>query len=397
MTKPIEAPTTQSAPAVFPWMPILILGFAWFLAVAIELSPAGLLGAISADLNVSPAAVGTLTSLYALGNAILVLPLTAFALRFSRRSALNVVMVVFVASNVLVALATSLIVADVGRFVGGACYALICTLFPAVAVRIAGPQHAGKALTVLFASTSLGTALGAPLASLAGDAAGWRPVFMGAAVLAGVAGILMSFIVPAVREGHTEPLSLRQTVRLPGVFRVAMGWALVMLANFIVLTYIDAYLDNVGLPAYWTGITLFVIGISGLIGVILIGQVSRRSLYTSLVASPVSVAVGFLVLFCSNGNLIVILSGAALSGLGIAAAVVVYQQTILLTGHRAPETATSIGVVLVQAGFAAGATVGGVALDLLGVATIPLVALVFTIGSIIIAISLRRTVQQSAA
>lgn len=397
MTKPIEAPTTQSAPVVFPWMPILILGFAWFLAVAIELSPAGLLGAISADLNVSPAAVGTLTSLYALGNAILVLPLTAFALRFSRRSALNAVMVVFVASNVIVAIAPSLIVADIGRFVGGACYALICTLFPAVAVRIAGPRHAGKALTVLFASTSLGTALGAPLASLAGDAAGWRPVFMGAAVLAGVAGILMSFIVPAVREGHTEPLSLRQTVRLPGVFRVAMGWALVMLANFIVLTYIDAYLDNVGVPAYWTGITLFVIGISGLIGVILIGQVSRRSLYTSLVASPVTVAVGFLVLLCSNGNLVVILSGAALSGLGIAAAVVVYQQTILLTGHRAPETATSIGVVLVQAGFAAGATVGGMTLDLLGVATIPLVALVFTIGSIIIAISLRRTVHQPTA
>jgi predicted MFS family arabinose efflux permease len=205
----------------------------------------------------------------------------------------------------------------------------------------------------------------------------------------------MSFIVPAIRGGQEKQLSVRQTVRLPGVFRVAMGWALVMLANFIVLTYIDAYLDDVGMPSYVTGITLFIMGISGLIGVILIGQVSARSIYAALVASPVIVALGFVVLFFSHGNLALIFVGVGLSGLGIAAAVVVYQQTILLTGRRAPETATSIAVVLVQAGFAAGATIGGVTLDLLGVATIPLVALAFTIGSIIIAVTLRHTIRNS--
>ena len=63
----------------FPWLSILVLGFAWFLAVAIELSPAGLLGAIAADLDVSVVAVGTMTTFYALGNALLVLPLTSLA------------------------------------------------------------------------------------------------------------------------------------------------------------------------------------------------------------------------------------------------------------------------------------------------------------------------------
>jgi predicted MFS family arabinose efflux permease len=139
------APSTEpAAPTRFPWAPILILGFAWFLAVAIELSPAGLLGGIATDLNISTAAAGTLTTSYALGNAILVLPLTALALRFSRRSALNAVMVAFVASNVIVAMAPTLVLADVGRFLGGACYALICTLFPAVAVRISGPGTQGR-------------------------------------------------------------------------------------------------------------------------------------------------------------------------------------------------------------------------------------------------------------
>jgi predicted MFS family arabinose efflux permease len=378
-------------------VPILVLGLAWFLAVAIELSPAGLLGGIAADLNISTAAAGTLTTSYALGNAILVIPLTALALRFSRRSALNVVMVAFVASNVIVALAPTLVVADVGRFLGGACYALICTLFPAVAVRVAGPRHAGKAITVVFAATSLGIALGAPLAASAGNALGWRVTFVAAAVLALIAGVLMSFIVPAVRERQDKGLSLIQTARLPGVLRVAIGWALVMLAHFVVLTYIDAYLEDLGIPKYITSVTLFLIGASGLVGTILIGRLSSRSVYASLVVAPITVAVGFAVLFFSGGNLIIVLIAVALWGLGTAAAVVVYQQAILLAGRRTPETATSIGVLLAQAGFAAGATVGGVTLDSFGVAAIPLAASAFVVGSIIIATTLRNTIRNATS
>ena len=397
LTDPAGAATEPAAPTRFPWAPILVLGFAWFLAVAIELSPAGLLGSIAADLNISTAAAGTLTTFYALGNAILVLPLTALALRFSRRSALNVVMVAFVASNVIVAVAPTLAVADAGRFLGGACYALICTLFPAVAVRISGPRHAGKAITVVFAATSLGVALGAPLASLAGNAFGWRVTFLASAALALIAGVLMSFTVPAVRERQAKGLSLIQTARLPGVMRVAIGWALVMLAHFVVLTYIDAYLEDLGVPKYITSVTLFLIGASGLVGTILIGRVSSRSAYAALLSAPVTVAVGFVVLFFSGGNLAVVLIAVALWGLGVAAAVVVYQQAVLLTGRRAPETATSIGVLLAQAGFAVGATVGGVTLDSFGVATIPLVALAFVVGSIIIATTLRNTMRNAPA
>jgi predicted MFS family arabinose efflux permease len=62
--------------------PMLVLGFAWFLGVAIELSPSGLLTAIAGDFRVSIATAGTHTTFYALGEgALLVLPLTALALR----------------------------------------------------------------------------------------------------------------------------------------------------------------------------------------------------------------------------------------------------------------------------------------------------------------------------
>ena len=398
MTTTSHHPTQQeaSAPERFPWLPILVLGFAWFLAVAIELSPAGLLTAIAEDLDVSVVAVGTMTTFYALGNAILVLPLTALAIRFARRTALNLVMLVFVGSNLAVALAPTIIVADIARFVGGAAYCVICTLFPAVVVRIAEPRHAAKAITVVFTATSLGVAFGAPIASLAGNALGWRVTFLAAAGLALIAGVLMSFLVPKIKEGAHKPLTLIQTARLPGVLCVAVGWSFVMLAHFVVLTYIEAYLKSLGLATYVTSISLFLIGLGGILGTLFISRISNRSVFAALVAAPSLVAAGFAIIFLVGSNLVVVLIAIALWGIGLAATVVIYQQTILLTGRKAPETATSIGVLLAQAGFAAGSTVGGATITFLGVAAIPLVALAFVIGSIIIATSLRRIINQAS-
>lgn len=376
-------------PTRFPWIPVLALGFAWFLGVAIELGPSGLLTGIAADLDVSIAAAGTLTTSYALGNAILVLPLTALVVRFPRRPTLVVVMAVLVLSTLVVAVAPSLPVADGGRFLGGGAYAVMCTLFPAVIVRTAGPGHAGKAITVAFTATSLGTALGGPLASLTGGAFGWRATFLGAAALVLVAGVLMTLAVPPLPGTRRGGLSVLQTARLPGVLRVAVGWSLVMLAHFVVLTYIDAYLQDLGAPRYLTSLTLLVIGVGGIVGTLAIGVVSARSAAAALLVAPVLVALGFVVLLLGGEHLVAALAGVLLWGVGVSAVVVVYQKALLLTGARAPESATSIGVLLAQSGFAAGATIGGITLSTVGLRAVPLVALLFVLASILIAVTLR--------
>jgi predicted MFS family arabinose efflux permease len=385
------APVT--APTPFPWWPILVLGLAWFLGVAIELSPTGLLTQIASDLEVSISAAGSLTTFFALGNALLVIPLTAYALRFARRPTLIVVMLLLVVSTVIVAVAPTLLVANAGRFLGGAAYGLICTLFPAVVVRLAGPGNAIKGMTVVFTATSLGMALGAPIASLTGNAVGWRLTFLAAAMPVMIAGILMSFVIPQMRDSHHENLTAIQTARLSGVLKVAIGWALIMLAHFVVLTYIDAYLQQISAPPYATSIALFLIGTGAVIGTLLIGHVSSRSLFAALLTAPALVAAGFAVLILGGSNLVVALIGIGLWGIGTAAAVVVYQQALLMTGARAPETAISIGVVLVQGGFAIGATIGGVTIDLVGTQAIPLVALVFVVAAIILAAPLRPVIR----
>jgi predicted MFS family arabinose efflux permease len=370
-----------------------VLGFAWFLGVSIELSPAGLLTGIAGDLHVSVAAVGTLTTLFALGNVLFVLPSTALSLRFTRRAAIEAAMALFVLSDLTVALAPSVLIADIGRFAGGAAYGMVCALFPSVAVHIAGRRFSAKAMTFIFTATTMGMVLGAPLASLGGAAFGWRVTFVGAAALSLVAGVLLWFAVPHIRTQRGHGVPLLQALRIPALLGVCVAWALLMIGHFTVLTYIDAYLKHVGAPEFVTGISLALLGVGGVVGVLAFGQVLKRSVVAGLLAGPVCVLIPFAMFALSGGALAVDLVAIAVWGAGFCGTVVAYQHAILVVGRRAPETATSIGVLLAQSGFAIGANAGGVAVDLLGIAAIPLVAAVFVLGAIALAATLGRTVR----
>ncbi|MFW6186457.1 MAG: MFS transporter [Actinomycetota bacterium] len=381
----------------FPWLPILALGAAGFLGLTVELSPAGLLGEIARDLDVSLAAVGTLTTFFALGNALLILPLTALALRFVRRTALVSVMAAFVISNIVVAATPTIAVADIGRFIGGGSYAVLCALVPAVAVRMAGPRYTGRALTITIGANTLGMALGAPLASLTGDAFGWRMVFLAAAGIAVLLAVLLSLTVPHLRSAPEHRVPLLEAMRLPGLLRVAGGWSLLMLGHFVVLTYIDAYLHDLGVAAFVTSIALFVLGAGGVLGVVLIGRLAQRSLFAALIAAPAVVAVAFAVLALHSPALPVVLGAITLWGIGFSATVMVYQQALLQVGQKAPETATSIGVLLSQIGFAIGATLGGVVVETLGVTALPIVAATVALATIALATTLRPTIEKARA
>lgn len=123
-------PATAARPgtAATSWLTVVVLAAAGFLALAVELSPAGLLTRIAPDLDVSVATAGSLTALYSLGNAVLVLPLTALAVRFDRRTILAATLMVFVLGNALVMVADGLPVALAGRFVSGGAHGLLMAL-----------------------------------------------------------------------------------------------------------------------------------------------------------------------------------------------------------------------------------------------------------------------------
>lgn len=387
--------SSQTGTERFPWLVILVLAFAGFLALAVELSPAGLLNQMAPGLNTNVAMAGSLTALYSLGNAILALPLTSLAVRFSRRFSLTGTLLVFVAGNAVVFFASDLMPALVGRFISGGAHGLLMSLAPAVAIGVAGLKHERRALSIVIGANTVGIALGAPLASLVGTTLGWRATFLGAALLSLVCALLLSLRIPPMRAEQTQQMPLTQAIRQPGVLRIGAGWMLMMIAYMAVITYIDPYLAALDAPPLLTSLSLFIFGTGGVAGVWLGGQIAERSRLAALISMPVLMAGSLAVMSLGIATIPVLLVLLFVWGIGFSGLVMVWQQTLLLVGFRSPEKSMGIGVVLTQAGMAVGAVLGGLVLDRFGVLATPLLGAIITVATLSLLIGIRPILTQA--
>lgn len=370
-------PTAAGRREHFPLFTVIVLAFTGFLSLTTELLPAGLLTQIGPDLNVTVGVAGLMTSAYALGNVITVIPLTRVAIRLPRRTALVLIVLLFVISNLAVVFAPNITLAVIGRFVGGAAHGLIWALLPAVVQRLGGTRYVGRAMTIVFTANSLALALGAPLSSLLGNSLGWRMAFLVAAAVALVIAIILAAVVPHMHSENAEHVPLHRAAMLPGAMRVCIAWALVMLGHFAMLTYIAPYLERLGVGDGIVSVSLFVLGAAGIVGVWIGGRVGQHSLIAGLIGSPVLIAVAFIALLVAPSSIPIIVVILVVWGMGFSGTVLLYQQAVLATGRRAPETVTSISVVLSQLGIALGATAGGIGVEVFGVRWLPLIGLIF--------------------
>ncbi|WP_323958839.1 MFS transporter [Arthrobacter sp. JZ12] len=377
------------------WLTLFVLATAGFLALAVELSPAGLLTRMAPDLGSDVATAGSLTALYSVGNAVLVIPLTAWVLRFNRRNVLSAALLIFALSNVAVAVSSELAPALVARFVAGGAHGLLMVLSPVVAMRVVHPDHRGKALAIVIGANTVGIAVGAPLTSIIGTTFGWQATFHAAAGLALICAVLLWVTVPSFRTQREARVSIMETLRQPGVGRLAVAWALMMMGYLGVITYIDPYLAELGAPPVLVSGALFVFGVAGLIGVWAAARIASKSRMIALVSMPSVMVVALAAMALAISNIGIILLLLAFWGAGFAGAILINQQVLLQVGWRAPETAGSIGVVFSQAGMAVGSVLGGVVLSTTGVLTVPLLGAVSIAVAMLLFIGLSKTVRHA--
>jgi predicted MFS family arabinose efflux permease len=144
----VTSTTDRATTTRFPWPATLVPASAGLLTRTVELSPAALLTRTAPDLNASVAMTGSLTALHSPGNAILTLPMTLPAVRFSRRFSPTATLLVPVADNALVFFASDLVPTLASRFTAGGAHRPLTSLAPAVAVSAATP-HADQLVTII--------------------------------------------------------------------------------------------------------------------------------------------------------------------------------------------------------------------------------------------------------
>lgn len=351
----------------------------------------GLLPEVAADFGVSEAEAGWFISGYALAVVVGALALTAAVTRFERKPVLAVLLVLFVAGNLISATAPDYWMMMAGRIVAALSHGAFFGIGAVVAAGMVPPTKKAGAIAIMFTGLTAANVLGVPFGTMLGQAAGWRSTFWaiaGIGVLA-LAGILA--LVPRTTDdgGASRAASASRAPGAPpatdassgaGVrsasgglaselraFRSGQVWLSILVTilgyggMFGAFTYIAFTLTEVsGFAPATVPWLLIVFGVGLFIGNTVGGKAADRNVdRTLLVVLSVLVVVLAAFALTAGSQPLTIASLVLMGGFGFAT-VPGLQMRVMKYAEAAPTLASGANIGAFNVGNALGAWLGGV-------------------------------------
>ncbi|MEU5162693.1 Cmx/CmrA family chloramphenicol efflux MFS transporter [Streptomyces sp. NPDC020875] len=399
---------------------VYMLGLAVFAQGTSEFMLSGLAPDIAADLDVSVAATGALTSAFAMG-MIAGAPLMAvLSLRWPRRRALLVFLAVFVAAHVVGALTSDFGVLLATRVVGALANAGFIAVGMATATGLVPADAKGRAVSVLVSGITLSIVAGVPAGAVLGQLWGWRAAFWAVALICLPVVLAIVRSIPGGRpgtDGSAEspagtggavgavggagvPSARRElrALRRPRLLVTLAVAALMNAATFATFAYLAPVMTDVaGFAEHWMPVVLVAFGVGAFAGVTVSGRTADRRPMRLLVPGGAGLLAGWSVFALSAGYgpaaLVLVLVLGLLS-------FAVGSTLITLAVYAAPEAPTlggSYATAALNAGAAIGPGVAGAAIGAgLGYRSAPwssaaLVALALVVAGAARTVAARRT------
>lgn len=356
-------------PATPAWMAVFSLAMGVFGLLTAEYLPASLLTPMAAELGVSEALAGqavTVTAVAALFSGLLLPGLTR---GIDRRVVLLGFSVLMIASNLLVAFSSSLIVLLVMRILLGIALGGFWSMAAAVAMRLVPPTLLPRALSIIFSGIAVGTVVAVPLGSYLGGLYGWRSAFVAAAAVGVVTLVFQLFTLPPLAP--RRPARLRTVLEVllrPGIAVGMLACVLVHTGHFALFTYIRPFLESTsGVGAEGLALMLLGFGAANFVGTLLAGWLLEKSPRGTMVLMPALVGVTALALVglpASVPGQVVLL---ALWGMAFGGVPVAWSNWVARAVPDQAESAGGMVVASVQSAIAAGAAAGGAMFSFSGI------------------------------
>lgn len=323
----------------------------------------GLLPQVAADLQVSVPVAGLLVSGYALSVVVGAPLITALGSRVPRKRLLIGLTVLFVLGNLLCAVADSYPLLMVGRVVAALCHGAFFGVGAVVAAGLVAPDRQARAIALMFTGLTVANVLGVPMGTALGQEFGWRSTFWAVTAL-GVVGLLGILVLVPPQPASDGLRGELEVFRRPGVWLALGTTALGFGAVFASFTYIAPMMTEVAGFSPGAVTWLLVLFGAGLcVGNVLGGRAADRSLMPSLYAILAVLAVVLAVfVFTARSQ---VLGAVTIGLLGVAgfATVAPLQSWVLQQAEGAPALASAANIAAFNLGNAAGAWLGGVAID----------------------------------
>ncbi|WP_243696213.1 MFS transporter [Labedella phragmitis] len=286
-----NGPTTMSSARIR--LALLALAVGGFGIGTTEFAAMGLLPEIASDLfpalsasdpERANARAGLLISAYALGVVVGAPTINAFIARFRRDRVLVVLAVAFTVTNLAAALAPTFELILVFRFLAGIPHGAYFGIAALVAAQLMGPGKRARGVAIAMAGLTIANVIGVPLATLVGQAFGWRVAFVLVAAVFAVATVSVRIAVPRVDGAAGQTMRRELTVFRNGrVWFALLTGCIVLGGLFAVYTYLSPIATELaGLPGGVVPWVLATVGIGMTVGNLVGGRLADWSVMRSL-------------------------------------------------------------------------------------------------------------------
>lgn len=325
----------------------------------------GLLPELADDFGMTIPAAGLLVSGYAIGVAIGGPPLTMLGARLPRKTMLMALMGLFIAGNLLSALAPSYGVLMVGRFLAAFAHGAYFGVGSVVAADLVAPQKRASAIALMFTGLTLANVVGVPLGTWIGQAFGWRSTFW---VVVGIGIVALIGVIALVpRQPRPSGAGIRSEL---ATFRKGSVWlALAMTVFgfapvFAIITFIAPIMTGVG--GFSPGavpVVMALFGVGLVVGNLVGGKLADRAVMPAIYGSVALLAGLSVVVALVAGNQIAFVVAIMLFGAAGFATASPLQTRVLDAAAGAPLLASAANIGAFNVGNALGSFVAGLTID----------------------------------
>jgi MFS transporter, DHA1 family, inner membrane transport protein len=345
---------------------LLALMLSTFTICTAEWGIAGLLPSLSSDLLISIPTAGLLVTFYALGVAVGGPILSVLTTRFSHKRVLIVFMSVFVAGNVLCALAPNYEMLVAARVLVACGHGLFFGIATIVATSLM-PGRQGFALSMLFTGVMIAQLLGVPAGTAIGNAFGWRATFWAVAAASALATIALAVVLPPSERREHASGNIGADFRALNhqqVYLTYLAVALFVTGGLTISTYLVPLMTNVThIPLVQTPWYLLILGLGGFIGNFIGGRLADWKLMPTLIAIFFGGALLHLTLVVSSKSALTLgINLLILGAVGFSFGGHVTKRILSAAGDS-PNLASTLTNTAFNIGIASGAVVGGMVLD----------------------------------
>ncbi|WP_275349316.1 MFS transporter [Proteus mirabilis] len=346
------------------FFPLFALATGAFAIGATEFTPMGLLPNIANGLSISIATAGGLITGYAVGVMIGAPIMTLSLGKLTKRHALGLLLLLFIAGNLLAAQADSYWSLMIARLITSLNHGAFFGIGSVVAASLVEKHKQASAVAAMFMGLTIANLVGVPLVTWIGQQYGWRLAFILISGLGFITLIGLLMFLPVMPKGNKPNIKYELGVltRLPVVLAL-LTTVFGASALFALYTYIAPFLTNtVHISESHVAVVLVIIGLGFTIGNYLGGKLSSYGIEKTLILFFILLIGSMSVLPLVSHNVYLVVATIFIWSISSFALVPALQIKTMQIAHDAPALVSSVNIGAFNLGNAIGAIIGGIAL-----------------------------------